>query len=154
QIEEVIVTEAPISQTLLSRRVLNAWGISRLGVRLTEYLNTLYSKLYVKRTFQNGQPFIWSVDQEPMRYRKFRIPTDDKSKRNADDLPAEEVAAAIVNILVNQVSLPKDDLVRETARLFGYSRIGGNVGQAMNTGIDYAVKNKMIAESNSRFIVG
>ncbi len=45
QINQVMEIEAPISHNLLSRRILAAWGISRLGVRLNKYLSSIYSEL-------------------------------------------------------------------------------------------------------------
>ncbi|MBK6285814.1 MAG: DUF3320 domain-containing protein [Draconibacterium sp.] len=58
QINHVIEMEAPISHSLLSRRILNAWGISRLGVRLNEYLTSIYSRLKLPHTNQNGNAIL------------------------------------------------------------------------------------------------
>ncbi len=153
QIREVVLKEAPISQILLSRRILNAWGITRLGVRLSDYLNTLYARLGLKSTSQGNSVVYWREDQEPSDYRNFRVPSDDGSKRNAEDLPKEEIAAGIVNLLTNQISLPAEDLVRETARLFRYARLGGNVEQAMRMGIEYALQQGIITENNERIVL-
>ncbi|MGM0407920.1 MAG: DUF3320 domain-containing protein [Bacteroidota bacterium] len=153
QIQQVIQKEAPISQNLLSKRILSAWGISRLGVRLKEHLDGLYGSLNLKYTRQNGTYFYWKQDQNPEAYKTFRIPENDDQKRSAEDLPKEEIAAGMVEILTNQISLPADDLVKEAARLFGYARMGGNVEQAMKTGIEYALKKGMIAKSNERIVL-
>jgi hypothetical protein len=153
QIQQVIQKEAPISQSLLSKRILSAWGISRLGVRLKEYLDGLYDSLNLKYTRQNGSVFYWNSDQSPETYNTFRIPENEEHKRSAEDLPKEEIAAGMVEILTNQISLPPDDLVKETARLFGYARLGGNVEQAMKTGTEYALQKGMIAENNERIVL-
>jgi hypothetical protein len=39
--------------------------------------------------------------------------------RQADDLPLEEIGNAVVTILTHHVSAPLDEVIRETARLFG-----------------------------------
>lgn len=153
QIRQVIQTEAPICQNLLSKRILTAWGITRLGVRLNDYLNSLYAQMSLKFTRQNGTFVYWRDDQMPEIYKTFRIPGDDENKRNAEDLPKEEIAAAIVEILKNQISLPAEDLIKETARLFGYARLGGNVEQAMKMGIEFALSVNMIAQSNYRLVL-
>ncbi|MDD4227714.1 MAG: DUF3320 domain-containing protein, partial [Mariniphaga sp.] len=131
QIQQVIQTEAPISQGLLSKRILTAWGISRLGVRLKEYLDGLYGSLNLRFTRQNGNYFYWNEEQNPETYTTFRVPSNDDQKRSPEDLPKQEIAAGLVEILTNQISLPAEDLVKEAARLFGYARLGGNVEQAM-----------------------
>ena len=153
QIQQVIQKEAPISQSLLSKRILSAWGISRLGVRLKEYLDGLYGRLNLKYTRQNGTYFYWKQEQNPEAYNTFRIPDNEEHKRSAEDLPKEEIAAGMVEILTNQISLPADDLVKEAARLFGYARLGGNVEQAMKIGIEYALQKGMIAENNERIVL-
>ena len=141
------------TKSLLSKRILNAWGISRLGVRLNEFLNGVYDELNLKKTRQKGVNFYWNPDQEPELYKTFRIPRNDEEKRNAEDLPKEEIAAAIVEILKNQISLPAEDLIKETARLFGYARLGGNVEQAMKMGIEFALAANMITHSNDRLVL-
>ncbi|GAP68302.1 superfamily I DNA and/or RNA helicase [Bacteroidales bacterium 6E] len=153
QVREVIETEAPICRSLLSRRILNARGFARQGTRLMRHLDTVYARMNLKCTKQDGTVVYWRNDQDPAHYEKFRIPAGDDDKRNADELPKEEVAAAMVQILRNQVSLPADDLVRETARLFGFTRVGGIVDQAMRTGIDHAVNSGMVIMNNGRYVM-
>jgi very-short-patch-repair endonuclease len=153
QIARVVEVEAPISQTLLSKRILSSWGITRLGVRLNDYLNNLYRRLSLKHSTQNGTIFFWREDQSPETYDTYRLPEVDAQKRNAEDLPKEEIAAGIKEILTEQISLPLDDLVREAARMFGYARLGGNVEEAMKLGINYAHQRGIIAENNDRIIL-
>jgi len=153
QILYIIQKESPISHNLLSKRILNAWGISRLGSRLNGFLFEIYTELDLKETEQNGSYFYWKQEQNPETYNTFRIPENDDQKRSAEDLPKEEIAAGVVEILTNQISLPVDDLVKETARLFGYARMGGNVEQAMKTGIEYALRKGIIAENNERIVL-
>ena len=145
--------EAPISHALLSRRILSAWGISRLGARLNEYLSTVYSQLQFKCTTQNDAVFYWLSIQEPESYDTFRVPGEDDQKRNAEDIAKEEIANGIKEVLNNQISLPQEDLIKEVAHIFGFSRTGGNVEQAIQTGIDYAVEKDFIINKDMRYIL-
>jgi len=153
QILYIIQRESPISHNLLSKRILSAWGISRLGSRLNEFLTVIYAELNLKKTDQDGSIFYWSSEQNPETYNTFRVSENEEQKRSADDLPKEEIAVGVIEILTNQISLPLDDLVKEAARLFGYARLGGNVEQAMKTGIEYALQKGMIAENNERIVL-
>ena len=145
--------EAPISHSLLSRRILNAWGISRLGVRLNQYLDSIYSLLELEYTTQNETKFYWNKNQEPKKYDVYRVPGDDDARRDANDLAKEEVSCGIIEVLTNQISLPEEDLIRETAKVFGYARLGGNVQQAMKTGIEFALDKGLIINNDDRFIL-
>jgi very-short-patch-repair endonuclease len=153
QITKVLEIEAPISHSLLSKRVLNAWGISRLGIRLNGYLSSIYSEMELKQTSQDGNKFYWNKDQDPLSNNTYRVPVEGDPKRNAEDLPKEEIICGIKDVLSNQVSLPNDDLIREVARLFGYTRLGGNVEQAMRMGIDYALLIGLMINKDDRFVL-
>ncbi len=153
QIREVIHKEAPISQILLAKRVLNAWGIARLGIRLSTYLNSLFVQLNLKYTSQNNIIFYWREDQNPAEYKKFRVPVDNKHKRNMEDIPKEEIAVAIIHILTTQISLPLEDLIRETSHLFGFNRMGGNLENAVKMSADYAMEKGTITENNDRIVL-
>ena len=41
-----------------------------------------------------------------------------------DDIPSEEIINAIIEVLKEQISISEMDLVRETAKKFGFSRLG------------------------------
>jgi len=153
QINQVMESEAPISHNLLSRRILNAWGISRLGVRLNNYLSELYSIMELKKTRQDATYFYWLKEQKPEEYTTFRVPYEENQKRNADDLAKEEICNGIKDVLNYQISLPEEDLIREVAKLFGYARLGGNVEQAMRMGIKYALNMEIIINQNERIVL-
>ena len=145
--------EAPISHSLLSKRLLNAWGISRLGIRLNGYLTSIYSQMELNQTSQDGNIFYWNKGQNPLSYNTFRVPAEGDPKRNAEDLPKEEIICGIKDVLSNQISLPDDDLIREVAKLFGYTRLGGNVEQAMRMGIEYALLIGLVINKDDRFVL-
>jgi hypothetical protein len=140
QLFNVLQAEAPISKNLLSKRVLAAWGISRMGARISTHFDGFFTQMNMAQTGQGQNTFFWNNEQRPDNYKIYRIPLNDMQKRDADDLPAEEIANAVKDILTNQISLAKTDLVRETAKIFGFARIGTNVELAMLAGISKAVE--------------
>lgn len=153
QIRQVLETEAPISKNLLCKRVLTAWGISRLGTRLSGHFEYIFSQMGITARVYDRNSFFWKVDQDPDKYGIFRTAQFDSQKRDADDLPPEEVANGVSEILSNQISLSKADLIREVARLFGYARIGANVESAMLLGIDKSIERGVAYEEGDRIIL-
>lgn len=71
----LINKEAPINKTLLSRRIINAWGISRIGVRLNEYLDKQYEQLNLKYSIQDDNVFYWREDH--ILSQQISLPYDD-----------------------------------------------------------------------------
>lgn len=82
----------------------------------------------------------------------YRSPENDADKRNADDIPPVEIANAAKQVLKEQISLSKEDLIRETARLFSLSKVGSIVDTAMKQGIELAVANGYAKEQNGRIV--
>lgn len=153
QINKVLEFESPISRNLLCKRVLQVWGISRLGVRINAHFDLLFSQMKINSTQHGETTYFWKDGQYSKAYSIFRVPGDEKFKRDADDLPPEEIANAIKEILQNQISLKQADLIREVAKIFGYARIGANVEQSIIKGINYSISRGMSHKKNDRIVL-
>lgn len=134
----VIQEEAPLSQSMLTRRVVQSYGITRAGSRIQGHLNRIFWKMNLKTTTQEDAVFYWREDQNPDAYIGFRVSGDGESYRDVRNVPIQEVANAIYAVLYEQISMRQDDLLRETARKLGYTRLGGNVLAALASGVEYA----------------
>lgn len=154
KIQLVINAEAPISLSLLTKRVVQSYGIARAGSRIQSHLNTLLQKLSPQTTTQNDAVFYWKKDQNPDAYMGFRVSGDGDNRRDIQDVPVQEVANAIYTVLYEQISMESDDLLRETANKLGYTRLGNNVLSALKLGIQYAQKHDGITTgTNGTFIL-
>ena len=152
QIQAVVETEAPIMRNLLARRVLAAWGISKLGTRINAQFEQFLGDVYLKKTVTDGNTVFWSENLKPDEFTSYRVSTAGGQKRDAEDIPTEEIANAIKEILSHQISLPNDELVREASRLFGFARSGTNVETAMRKGINKAISNSYVFEKEGRVV--
>lgn len=148
QIKEVMETEAPISKSLLCKRVLAAWGISRLGQRLDGYLNELLLSTPFYVSHYEDLSFYWLNEEQYMECDFFRT-----GLRDAVDLPPEEVANAMKYILTDEISLPTTDLSRLSAQLLGFARGGSNVDAAMHRGIVRAIDKGCLKVENGRAVI-
>ncbi len=131
----VVGREAPVSRRLLTKRVLSAWGIGRNGAKVENVIDIAIRANGFKSTVSNGAVFYWSDVQAPESYDIYRTPEPGRDKRAIDDICPEEIANAIRAVADMQLSLSRADLIRETAKLFGYTRAGGVVENAVTAGI-------------------
>jgi very-short-patch-repair endonuclease len=151
QITQVVNAEGPISFTLLARRVIQAWGMTQVGSRIRARLQEVCSGLFYTKTRRGDVTFYWPRDISPQDYRRFRIPGE---RREAEDLPTEEIANAAHEVLAAQISLPEEDLLREVARLFGYQRTGPTVQACLQQGVDLLVsRGQARREGDGRIIL-
>ncbi len=139
KIAAVVNDEGPISHSLLCYRVLQSFGISRMGSRVERTLREILARFSFVTTEQEGTLFYWPAHQSPLAVDGFRIGNTDDSRRDAEDLPWQEVACAVREVLRRQIGLPEGDLAREAAKLMGYARLGPTVEQAMQAGIDQSI---------------
>ncbi|MEE0945819.1 MAG: DUF3320 domain-containing protein [Acutalibacteraceae bacterium] len=115
----VIQWEAPISHPLLVKRVINSFGITRIGNRLTGYTEGIISRISPTSVTENGTVFYL---YEQTEYPYIRVSGQGINKREFADIPQCEIINAIRYILENQVSLDRENLLIETARLMGYTK--------------------------------
>lgn len=150
----VLQTEAPVSGSVLIKRVVQSYGIARSGSRIQGHMDSILRKMRLNATTQEGTVFYWRADQQPDAYLGFRVSGEGSSRRDARDVPVQEAANAVYCVLYEQVSMGQEDLLRETAKKLGYTRLGGNVLSALAAGIRYAQSQGGITSgANGTFIL-
>ena len=149
QIKEVMEVEAPISRSLLCKRIISAWSISRLGQKLDLYLDMLLSESKYFISSNENQIFYWLDEQQYSQYNIYRIGFG----RDAIDLPPEEVANAVRQIIEDEISVPVPDLSKVCAQKFGFLRSGINVDAAMTRGIKEAIRKGYVKMENDRVVI-
>ncbi|WP_290797541.1 DUF3320 domain-containing protein [Flavihumibacter sp. UBA7668] len=148
QLRDILELEAPISKSLLYKRMLNAWGISRMGTRINAHLEQLIQLTGCQVVDEGYNIFFWVDGRRELT--SYRIAKLDEFKRSAEDISPEEIAVGVREILLNQVSLLRTDLLKETARLFGYSRLGTLVETVIDSGIQRAIEFGYAVEDGER----
>lgn len=146
QVQKILATEAPISRTLLFKKVLYEWGLSRLSPKSEAFLKKLLEDMKVYQTVHEGLAFCWRSESMCLHYNEYRPESD----REPVDLPPEEVANGLRQILNESVSLQVFDLIRAGGVLFGFPHKKGAVDAAMQRGLDEAVRQKYVKVENDR----
>lgn len=145
-IKNMLATEAPISKKAVYKRILGAFGISRLGSRVEAVLDQAMESVNKKETTENENVFYWLPEQDSDNYMGYRVDNPEGSiKRSMEDIPSVEIINALMEVLAEQIALPKEDLIRETARKFGYTRLGTVIEAAVSYAISVAESKSMIA---------
>ena len=135
QMAEIVHTEAPIYESLLKRRIVRAWGINRIGDNVKKVLDDCLP-LDLEVTKFGEERVFWAPDQNAAAYREYRVGGDAETRRTIDEIPPEELANAMHEILVDFDSCEKDTLFRETVRLFGFSAVTARARRYL----EYALK--------------
>jgi hypothetical protein len=154
QLKKIVETEAPISKNLLTKRVISPWGISRSGARIDARIIDLCTKLNFYTTISNGTVFYWKDVTSVQAYDYYRVSENEASRRNPEDIAQQEYISALRHILEQAISLPEGDLIKETAKSFGYQRMGMNLDTLIRESINNALSNKLILRAeNGNYIL-
>ncbi|HET6383165.1 MAG TPA: DUF3320 domain-containing protein [Armatimonadota bacterium] len=156
QIEQVVREEGPISIGLLSQRLARAWGMTRVSSRVEARIQDVFRQVRPVTTQVGGSIWLWPRGMNPEDYSGYRTPgKDPDERRGPQDLPPQEIANAIADVVRRQVSLPESDLVREVAHLFGFHRTGAALDAAIRQGLDMALRGgKIHRAADGRIISG
>jgi hypothetical protein len=130
----IVQIEAPLSLTVLARRVAPCFAIQRTSSRLEERLRTVLG-----RAVKIRNEIIWRVDQDPDAYAGVRL-APAEARREAQEVPLEEVANAAARVLRANIALSQDELTKLTAKSLGFPRASGKVADHLTAAVALLVK--------------
>jgi very-short-patch-repair endonuclease len=137
----IVATEAPLLFDILCSEVASVWGLQRAGSRIREVVRAAVKQngLPVRRS--GKREFVWTKELAEKAYEGFRIPGETDSKaRTAEQICPEEIANAAAQVLTLHISMSQDDLTRETANVFGITRLGNKVRSSFEEGVELMKK--------------
>lgn len=152
-IVQILIAEAPVSRKLMLRKVLGAWGIARTGSRVEHIFDMALQNVQKRETAEAGNTFYWRVDQEPEEYDHYRAEDQFGSHRSMDEIAMQEILSAVLEVLSEQVALTGGDLIRETGKKFGYTRIGTVIEKAVGNAVSYGRERGKIKEVDGKFMM-
>ncbi|WP_114791846.1 DUF3320 domain-containing protein [Niabella yanshanensis] len=149
QIKILLDAEAPISKSLLYKKILQAWNTTRAGARLEAYLQELISEMAITATLHH-QPFYWShTDRTIDYYRDNSI-----EKRSIEDIAPEEIVVAIQEAVVHNLSIEEEELIRYLCRVFGFAKVGKQIDSLLRYAIDEAERGGVVKREGGRVKIG
>lgn len=152
RVYKVIRTEAPITQWLLIKRVINSFDLYKAGSRIRVYMEDILGKMKLNDTRDRTGTVYWQEKQKPAEYNIYRLfGAYDLTCRDVQYIPDAEIANAAASVAEAEI-LAYEDLARKTAVLLGYTRMGSNVTAGMKRGIDYALKTKRLKIKDGKYI--
>lgn len=137
-INDILTAEAPISKKALSKKTFSCWGISRPGSNMKTLFDTALEKTEAKTVRSGENEFVWLASQSPEEYDQCRVIYGDDEKRDLGEIAPEEIAVGIREIMSRQLAMQRDDLLREAAHLFGFTRMTGTIETSVSLGIKAA----------------
>jgi hypothetical protein len=132
---QIVEESGPISVERLGRRLVRAYGRTRLvDHRLAQLRALLPADL--QRDREDG--FCWPPARDPLDWTGFRVSADVKA-RPLSDIALLEIANAMAYVAGQAMGIGTDELFRQTYKLFGGSRltepVRGRLADALRVGV-------------------
>lgn len=134
QMNEIIETESPVYESLLKKRVANAWGFKHIGRQISDILDSCLADNFIF-TKHGDEKVYWKKDAKQDQYFDFRVPVEGDEQRSINQIPPEELANAMSEILSGFHSCEKDVLYRETLKLFGLTSLTEKARKYLDCGM-------------------
>ncbi len=131
--DAIIKVEAPILLDTLCSRVAACWGLKRTGSRIREIIERAVQAHGYPIRRSGEREFIWTQALVTQKYEIFRV--DSETGRPVGEICPEEIANAAAQVMLLHFSMTVDDLVRETARVFGIRRLTSGGRCAIEEGV-------------------
>jgi very-short-patch-repair endonuclease len=144
-VEQILAAEAPMHVDLLARRVGAYFGIGRVTQRVTDQVRIA---LDGRGRWGDEQNVVWRLDQDPGAVPPVRVASSgvnaSTARREIDEIPLSELAAAARIVVERAIGIASNDLVRDTARLLGFARITEKVTERVANGVRLAQVRELI----------
>ena len=140
-ISDILAAEAPMNKKTLAKKTFSCWGITRPGSNMKALFDKAFDNADARVTTAGENEYVWLGSQVPEEYDKCRTVYKGDDKRDIDDVAPEEIAVGIKEIMSRQLAMSRDDLLREVAHLFGFTRITPTLETSVALGIK-AAKNR------------
>jgi very-short-patch-repair endonuclease len=131
EIQLIVKKESPVHSDAVARRIAGAYGIERVGSNVRLIADRAIKLGVSEKMFRAKGDFLWSDDNVVPR-----VPRPGDDPRPIEEIPSEEIGAALEVIVQKEIGISRDSLLKTTARIFGYDRSGAKVEARISDAID------------------
>ena len=126
-VEKILEVESPIHQEELARRVAKAFGLEKAGNRIQSA--TLKALRVISECESSGE--FWKLKEGVKNQVRTRLDVISRTLLSAKYLPPEEILIGLHHLVKQSVQIEKYQLIQQTSKLFGFSRCGPDLRDAI-----------------------
>jgi hypothetical protein len=139
--DEIVEREGPITEDRLARVLAGRFGMARVTASRRDSLKKQFAHMTKSQT-----PFdtvYWSSTRQPGIWKGFRTSTDDSS-RNIDDVPAEEIANAMVAVVALGNSCYREEIIKSVAEVYGRKAVTRTLNERLGSILDWTIEQSRL----------
>lgn len=160
---KIVQAESPVSFDVVSAEMLEMLGIPKSSAKLKARCDYLVRNSRLPFTLQSidgddsddGTKILWADQDSTYGICPFyRVPVIGGKPRKASDIPVQEAARAAIDIAEEQLGLPRQSLITETAKALGFARTASTTDcyKLCEKAVDYAFNQDALSIDGNGFI--
>ncbi|MFJ4691096.1 DUF3320 domain-containing protein [Streptomyces sp. NPDC088766] len=145
----IISVEGPVEEEVLIGRVREAWDLDRAGQIVQASVRKALTRLGNKKlAVRVGTA--WDLPDREVTTA--RTPSEDFDRKKVSHVPPAERQLALLGVLSESPGLRREELARETARFFGWLRLGADIRAAFGKDIEALLGRNAVEEGPSGLV--
>ena len=118
-IQKLIAGEQPITQSLICKRIAEAYGLSKVTAKLQDFIADMrIPNCYIDPSSPADNPIYWKDEASAKQFVVYRQGGD----RDISDIPMLEIMNAVKYAVEQQVSIPLEGLKKQATQMLGFPR--------------------------------
>ena len=142
----IISVEQPVHIDTVIDRVRASYGAPRAGKRIRERVEQAIERILNRRRDRTRQFLVRAQDGRQLRPRR-------DSKRPIDRVAPSEIEEGLLIVAKTSFGMEHVDLIRETARQFGWRRTGQHIDRSLSEGIERLLKEGLLTLRANMLVV-
>ena len=147
-IRTVVTAEEPISEQFLIKRVLAQYGVQKYGSRLEGKIISLIPAANLKSAAMLGATHYYKSDKA-VAFEKYRVEEGAYVRQSETDYSPYDVIALVKAVLLENVSMYRDELISAVIAQFQPVRAGEKFSSYISSCIDEGTDSGMFIRSVS-----
>ncbi|BDH14357.1 DUF3320 domain-containing protein [Streptomyces hygroscopicus] len=145
----IITMEGPVEEDVLIGRLRSAWRLDRAGQIVQSSVRDALTRLHrMKKAVRSGT--VWDLPGRDVTVA--RTPSQDFDRKKVSQVPPVERQIALVGVLSESPGMHREELARETARFFGWLRLGTDIRAAFDRDIEALLARNAVEERPSGLV--
>ena len=131
-VHEIVAAEQPVHVETVIERLRTAFGLGRAGKRIREHIGQAVDRAVADASvrYDDGNAFLQLPGGESLEHPR------QAAGRPIGQIANAELDLGLMIVAHRTFGSPRDDLVRETARQFGYRRTGRDIAGKLDERIE------------------
>ena len=147
---EIIEMEAPVCTDIIKLRLAQKYDMTKKTAKFDEIAEKyIASQRQYPFTINDDVKFIWKVGQKANELKYYRVCANEEI-RTAKQICIQERLAGLVGVLKVQLGMSKEDLTRQSANVFGFTRLTPAVNSAFTDAVDYGLAVGILIEKDGK----